>query len=591
MIHGTSPDLTRHIRFSTVVRGVKYDKYKDELIVSAHDLVRDQDLPEERFTHVIVANGIFSTPDVPYFPGIEQFKGQILHSHDFRQSQVFKGDRILVIGGSYSAQDLALQTIKYGAAKVICSSTKPMALKWPKGIEERAIVQKFDNNTAYFKDGSSAEIDVVLFCTGYQLHFPFLADDLRLKSELSFYPDNLYKGMVWMKGGNGKLLYIGVQNQRYTFPMFEAQAFWICKYITGGVMFPNRQNMQKDIDLWRKKCSQIKTVPDDIEFQAGYITDICGMAGYPWRLADARGMYNEWDRHRFADIGKLRDHQFASLYTGTMSSSLDTSWMQIYDDRDKIFSFERYTPGEDDTVLPKATVTPGEDDTVLPKATVTPGKGDTVLPKATITPSEDDTVLPKASVTPSKDDTVLPKAKVTPSEDETVFPKASVTPSKDDAVLPKAKVTPSEDETVLPKASVTPPKDDTVLPKAKVTPSEDETVLPKASVTPSKDDTVLPKAKVTPSEDETVLPKASVTPSKGDTVLPKAPVTPSKGDTGLPKATGTPSEKDTALPKASVTPSKGDKGLPKAKATPSEEDTVLRGTTVGGKRLLSSRPS
>ena len=339
MLHGTNTDQKQHIRFSTVVRGVKYDKYNDEFIVTVHDLVRDQDLSEERFTHVIVANGIFSTPNMPYFPGIEQFKGRILHAHDFRQSHDFKGDRILIIGSSYSAQDLALQTIKFGAAKVICSwRTKPMALKWPKGIEEKSIVQKFDKNTAYFKDGSSAEVDVVLFCTGYQLHFPFLADDLRLKSDLSFYPDNLYKGMVWMKGGNGKLLYIGVQNQRYTFPMFEAQAFWICKYITGGLLLPSRQNMQNDIEYWRKRCIQIKTVPDDIEFQAGYITDICDMARYPQRLADARGMLNEWNRHRFEDVGKFRDHQFASLYTGTMASSLDTSWMQIYDDRDRIFS-------------------------------------------------------------------------------------------------------------------------------------------------------------------------------------------------------------------------------------------------------------
>ena len=36
-------------------------------------------------------------------------------------------------------------------------------------------------------------------------------DDLRLKSKNVLYPPNLYKGMVWMEGGNDKLFYAGVQ--------------------------------------------------------------------------------------------------------------------------------------------------------------------------------------------------------------------------------------------------------------------------------------------------------------------------------------------------------------------------------------------
>ena len=41
--------------------------------------------------------------------------------------------------------------------------------------------------------------------------FDYFRDDLRLKSKNVLYPPNLYKGMVWMEGGNDKLFYAGVQ--------------------------------------------------------------------------------------------------------------------------------------------------------------------------------------------------------------------------------------------------------------------------------------------------------------------------------------------------------------------------------------------
>ena len=65
-------------------------------------------LPPETFDYVIVATGHFSTPNVPHFPGIESFPGRVMHSHDLREWSEFKGKRILVIGASYSAEDIAL---------------------------------------------------------------------------------------------------------------------------------------------------------------------------------------------------------------------------------------------------------------------------------------------------------------------------------------------------------------------------------------------------------------------------------------------------------------------------------------------------
>jgi hypothetical protein len=43
-------------------------------------------------------------------------------------------------------------------------------------IQPKPDIDRFDGSTVYFADGTSAVIDVVVFCTGYLAHFPFLDD-------------------------------------------------------------------------------------------------------------------------------------------------------------------------------------------------------------------------------------------------------------------------------------------------------------------------------------------------------------------------------------------------------------------------------
>ena len=41
-------------------------------------------------------------------------------------------------------------------------------------VSERPRVQRFEAKTAFFRDGSQAEVDVVVMCTGYLHAYPFL---------------------------------------------------------------------------------------------------------------------------------------------------------------------------------------------------------------------------------------------------------------------------------------------------------------------------------------------------------------------------------------------------------------------------------
>ena len=57
--------------------------------------------------------------------------------------------------------------------------------------------------------------------TGYKHHFPFLSPSLRLKTANTLCIETLHDGIVWPT--NPKLFYIGMQDQWFTFNMFDAQ--------------------------------------------------------------------------------------------------------------------------------------------------------------------------------------------------------------------------------------------------------------------------------------------------------------------------------------------------------------------------------
>lgn len=327
-------DLRKYIKFNTVVRHVEYNDSTDTFTVLATDLLLNRSSCET-FSHVIVAVGIFNTPNIPSFPGIETFEGRILHSHNFRDAKEFKGQRLLLIGASYSAEDLSLQCMKFGARSAICTwRSKPMGFKFPEGIEERPLIQKFVGNVAYFKDGSSADIDCVIMCTGYLYAFPFLDDNLRLRSSCSLYPGNLYKGTVWLGGGNNKLLYLGVQDQYYTFTMFESQALWACKYILEQIANEPKSSteMLSSVQHWTERCSALKDCHDHIDFQTDVIADWGVDTGYSAEATKAREMFHKWEHDKDENIATYRDKCFASIFTGSVSPSYELAWWQAFDD-------------------------------------------------------------------------------------------------------------------------------------------------------------------------------------------------------------------------------------------------------------------
>jgi trimethylamine monooxygenase len=324
-------DLRRCIRFNTAVQWVEYSGETGKFTVTVRDMKADE-LSTEEFDYVIVATGHFSTPNTPYFEGLEQFPGRVLHAHDFRDACEFTGKDLLLIGSSYSAEDIGTQCYKYGAKSVTFSyRSAPMGYDWPEAFREVPLLLRVEDRTAHFVDGSQREVDAIVLCTGYQHHFPFLADELTLRTSNRLYPDGLYKGVFWLD--NPKLIYLGMQDQYYTFNMFDAQAWYARDVILGRIALPDAAAMAADAAHWVAREEAAGDPSAHIDFQAAYIRDLVGPTDYPEFDIEGMGeLFKEWTRDKQADILGYRNKSYRSTMTGTLSPPHHTPWMQAMDD-------------------------------------------------------------------------------------------------------------------------------------------------------------------------------------------------------------------------------------------------------------------
>ncbi len=323
--------VRKWVRFNTPVRMVNYDKKKKKFNVTVHDRAKDRMYTEE-FDYVISASGHFSTPQVPFFEGINTFNGRVMHAHDFRDALEFKGKDVLIVGRSYSAEDIGSQCWKYGAKSVTATyRTKPMGFTWPANFEERPLLQKLVGKTAHFKDGSTREIDAIILCTGYQHHFPYLPEDLRLKTANRLWPLDLYKGVVWE--ANPRLMYIGMQDQFYTFNMFDAQAWYARDVVLGRIKLPKLDAMKKNSKAWRKREEKLENAEQMIWFQGDYVKELIAATDYPsFDVEGVNKTFMEWEHDKMHDIMGYRNKGYRSLMTGTMSPKHHTAWRYEMDD-------------------------------------------------------------------------------------------------------------------------------------------------------------------------------------------------------------------------------------------------------------------
>jgi hypothetical protein len=266
----------------------------------------------DRYGAVIVANGHHwdaRWPE-PAFPGAEDFEGEQLHAHGYREPDVLPGKRVLVLGIGNSGVDIAVESSRIADKTFV--STRRGAWVIPKYLGGKPIdeiansltglapipvmravmnrslkvavgdptdyglpkpdhklleahptvsseflprlghgditakpnIQAFTGGkTVRFVDGSEEEIDLVVYCTGYKITFPFF------DPEVLSAPENrllLYRRVVSVERPG--IYFIGfIQPLGPIMPIAEAQSDWVADLISGRAQLPAPTDMREQI--------------------------------------------------------------------------------------------------------------------------------------------------------------------------------------------------------------------------------------------------------------------------------------------------------------------------------------------------------
>ncbi|KAE8693783.1 repetitive proline-rich cell wall protein 1-like [Hibiscus syriacus] len=205
---------------------------------------------EESFKAVVICNGNESEPNVADFPGIDTWPGLQMHSHNYRTPEAFENKIVILIGNGPSAVDI-LKEISPLAKQVHLAVRTPSfqmirvenyANAWQHSMIECAL----KDGKVVFQDGSIVDADVIIHCTGYKYHYPFLksngivtVDDNRVGPMYKHvFPPSL---APWLS-------FVGLNNRAVVFRVMELQARWVAKVLSGTVELPSEEAMAVSVE-------------------------------------------------------------------------------------------------------------------------------------------------------------------------------------------------------------------------------------------------------------------------------------------------------------------------------------------------------
>ncbi|CAJ0940032.1 unnamed protein product [Ranitomeya imitator] len=122
------PDIPTHvvkIVHNTVVVSVR--KCKDFESSGQWNVTTEKDGKQKTtiFDAVMVCSGHHTDPYYPVesFPGIKKFRGQYFHSREYKNSDGYKGKRVVIVGMGNSAADIAVE-LSHTASQVFLSTRR-----------------------------------------------------------------------------------------------------------------------------------------------------------------------------------------------------------------------------------------------------------------------------------------------------------------------------------------------------------------------------------------------------------------------------------------------------------------------------------
>jgi dimethylaniline monooxygenase (N-oxide forming) len=145
-------------------------------------------------------------------------------------------------------------------------------------------IERIDGDTVHFVDGTSEQIDIIVYCTGYKITFPFF-DPALLEAhdnEISLFHrvvDPQHPG----------LYFIGlVQPLGAIMPLAETQSEWVADLLEGRSTLPSDAEMRREIDGYHRALEKRYVKSKRHTIQVDFLEHI----------AELKKARNEGARHR-----------------------------------------------------------------------------------------------------------------------------------------------------------------------------------------------------------------------------------------------------------------------------------------------------
>ncbi|XWS49769.1 hypothetical protein CRYUN_Cryun12cG0031200 [Craigia yunnanensis] len=212
--------------------------------------ISEIEFDDEIFDAVVVCVGHYTEPRIAEIPGVNLWPGKQMHSHNYRIPEPFRDQVVILIGCSASAVDIsrdiaAIAKEVHVASRSVADETYTKQLGYNNLWLHSMIDSAREDGTVVFRNGKVVLADVIMHCTGYKYHFPFLdtngivtVDDNRVGP--------LYKH-IFPPALAPCLSFIGVPWIVSTFPLFEFQSKWIAGVLSARITLPSQKEMMEDI--------------------------------------------------------------------------------------------------------------------------------------------------------------------------------------------------------------------------------------------------------------------------------------------------------------------------------------------------------
>ncbi|KAH6638880.1 hypothetical protein C7974DRAFT_122821 [Boeremia exigua] len=208
----------------------------------------------ETYDAVIVANGHFINPYIPDIANIAEWNkthpGLISHSKYYRRPEEFAAKKVIVVGNSASGADISSQIAEHSVLPLLWSSksTNLFVSATPSDPRRRELppIKRFIPETrgVEFEDGTvEADIDAVVFATGYFYSLPFLEHVTpRLITDGS-HVNHTYKHLFFAP--RPTLSFLALPQRVVPFATAEAQAAVLARVYSGRLPLPPLADMQR----------------------------------------------------------------------------------------------------------------------------------------------------------------------------------------------------------------------------------------------------------------------------------------------------------------------------------------------------------